>query len=104
LKSFLRVWAKKFRTADRAETRMSATVTRGRKRRLGDVEWIRCCSPSCGKWRAVTRSIETQQLLARLHRGTSKWGARSQVWYCSMNNWDETQVADNLGSVLTTGV
>jgi hypothetical protein len=92
LKSFLKLWTKKLKTADKAETRMSSSaVTRGRKRRT-DVEWIRCCIPSCGKWRAVVRSIDTQQMLARLCKG-GKWGSKGLKWYCSMNSWDETQAS-----------
>jgi hypothetical protein len=83
LKSFLKLWTKKLKTADKAETRMSSSaVTRGRKRRT-DVEWIRCCIPSCGKWRAVVRTIDTQQMLARLCKG-GKWGSKGLKWYCHM--------------------
>jgi hypothetical protein len=87
LKSFLRLWVKKLRTADRAENRMSApAMTRGRKRKL-DVEWIKCCNPQCGKWRAVTRGIETANLLKRLNKN-KKFG--EALWFCTMNSWDET--------------
>jgi hypothetical protein len=87
LKSFLRLWVKKLKTADRAETRMSTpAMTRGRKRKL-DVEWIRCCNPQCGKWRAVTRGIETANLLKRLNKN-KRFGEGQ--WFCAMNSWDET--------------
>ena len=92
LKSFMKLWTKKLKTADKAETRLSSTaVTRGRKRR-SEVEWIRCCSASCGKWRAVIRSIDTHQMLNRLSK-RSRWGAVGVTWYCSMNSWDETQAS-----------
>lgn len=88
LKSFLRVWAKKLKCADRAETRLSsAGQTRGKKRKV-DSEWIQCSSPSCGKWRAVPRTIETANMLKRLNKARHYGG--EGVWYCSMNSWDET--------------
>lgn len=92
LKTFLKLWTKKLRTADKAETRLSSSaVTRGRKKR-SEVEWIRCCSPSCGKWRAVVRTVDPVHMLNRLSKG-SKWGSKGMKWYCSMNSWDETQAS-----------
>lgn len=92
LKSFLKLWTKKLKTAEKAETRLSSSaVTRGRKKR-SDVEWIRCCSPSCGKWRAIVRTVDPQHMLNRLSKG-SKWGSKGNKWYCSMNSWDETQAS-----------
>jgi hypothetical protein len=88
LKAFVKVWAKKLKCADRAETRLSsAALTRGKKRKV-DAEWIKCSSPSCGKWRAVPRTIETATLLKRLNKGRFYGG--DGVWFCSMNSWDET--------------
>ena len=88
LKSFLKVWSKRLKCADRAETRLSsAALTRGKKRK-GDAEWIKCSAPSCGKWRAVPRCIETASLLRRLNK--NKFYGGEGVWYCSMNSWDET--------------
>lgn len=88
LKSFLKVWAKKLKCADRAESRLSsAGQTRGKKRKV-DSEWIRCSSPSCGKWRAVPRTIETATILKRLNKARHYGG--EGVWYCSMNSWDDT--------------
>jgi hypothetical protein len=88
LKNFLKVWAKRLKCADRAESRLSsAGLTRGKKRRV-DSEWIRCSSPSCGKWRAVPRTIETAAVLKRLNKARHFGG--DGVWYCSMNSWDET--------------
>eukprot|EP01040_Poterioochromonas_malhamensis_P012145 gene12146-13282_t len=87
VRSFLRLWVKKLKVADRAETRLAnQSMTRGRKRKL-DVEWIRCCNPHCGKWRAVSRGIETSSLLKRLNKN-KHFG--EGLWYCSMNSWDET--------------
>lgn len=68
-----------------------SAVTRGRKRR-SEVEWIRCCSPSCGKWRAIVRTVDPMHMLTRLSKG-SMWGSKGMKWYCSMNSWDETQAS-----------
>lgn len=88
LQSFFKLWLKKLKNADRAENCLpSSAVTRGRKRKL-DTEWIQCSSPSCGKWRAVSRGIETSILLRRMNKGRHFGG--QGVWYCSMNTWDDT--------------
>ena len=31
-------------------------------KRFGEVDWIRCSSPHCGKWRACLRSSSAQQI------------------------------------------
>jgi hypothetical protein len=91
LKGFLKLWLKKLKNADRAETRMATpAMTRARKRKA-DVEYIRCSNPSCGKWRAISRGIETQALLKKLNKN-KRFGGES-VWYCSMNSWDDTQAS-----------
>lgn len=88
LQAFFKLWLKKLKNADRAENCLpSSAVTRGRKRKL-DTEWIQCSSPSCGKWRAVSRGIETSTLLRRMNKGRHFGG--EGVWYCSMNTWDDT--------------
>jgi hypothetical protein len=88
LKSFLKVWTKKLKCADRAENRLSkAALTRGKKRKV-DAEWVQCSNPSCGKWRAVTRSIDVAALLRWLNKG--KFYGGEGKWFCSMNSWDET--------------
>eukprot|EP01038_Epipyxis_sp_PR26KG_P008538 gene8538-11540_t len=88
VKSFLKLWTKRLKNGDRAENRLPpSALTRGRKRKL-DVEWIRCCNPSCGKWRAVLRSVETIAMMHRLNKN-KKFGA-GPLWYCSMNSWDDS--------------
>ena len=45
------------------------------------LEWIRCCNPSCGKWRAILRTMDAKQnVIDRTLDGE---------WYCVMNTWDE---------------
>jgi hypothetical protein len=88
LKSFLKVWAKRLKCADRGEARLSsAGLTRGKKRKV-DPEWVQCSNVSCGKWRAIPRSIEAATVLRRLNKSRHFGG--EGVWYCSMNSWDET--------------
>lgn len=88
LKAFLKVWTKKLKCADRAETRLSGNALTRNKKRKVDAEWIKCSSPTCGKWRAIPRSIEASAMLKRLNKGRFYGG--DGVWYCSMNSWDET--------------
>lgn len=88
LKSFLRGWVKRLRNADRAENRLTAISTRGGKKRKQDVEWIQCSSPSCGKWRAISRGIESANLIKRLNKN-KRFGGEF-AWYCSMNPWDDS--------------
>ncbi len=91
LKGFLKLWVKKLKNADRAETRMSsAATTRGNagRKRKADAEWIRCSNPSCGKWRAISRGIDSIALLKKLNKNKRFGG--EPLWYCSMNSWDDT--------------
>lgn len=85
-KAFLRNWVRRLKCADRAENRLTAS-TRGKKRKT-DVEWIRCSNPSCGKWRALTRNIDSSILLSKLHK--NRQFNEGAAWYCSMNSWDES--------------
>lgn len=92
LKSFFCVWVKRLKNNERAENRLpSLAVTRNRKRKL-DTEWIKCSNPSCGKWRAVLRSVEMTTIMKRLNRG-KKYGAERTMWFCSMNFWDDTKAS-----------
>lgn len=89
LKAWCKLWTKRLKSADRAENRLSTSaVTRGNKKRRLDTEWIRCCNPSCGKWRAIARGIDSNTLLKRLYKGRHQ--SAQGKWYCSMNNWDDT--------------
>lgn len=92
LKSFFKVWSKRIKVADKAETRLPpSAVTRGRKRRM-DVDWIQCSNPVCGKWRAITvHGMDTHVMLRRLNRNPrGGWNTKETEWFCSMNSWDET--------------
>jgi hypothetical protein len=94
LKSFLKLWVKKFRNADRLEYRLpSSSVTRGRKRKP-EIEWVRCSNPICGKWRAISaRGIEGNQVIKGLNNNRRWSDKKPLAWYCSMNNWDDTKAS-----------
>lgn len=87
LKSFFKLWVKKLKSADRGESRFPGNASKTRKRPL-EVEWIKCCNPICGKWRAIHKGIPTNMMLKKLNN--DRWGSKRAVWYCSMNTWDDT--------------
>eukprot|EP00546_Thalassionema_frauenfeldii_P006922 CAMPEP_0178921162 /NCGR_PEP_ID=MMETSP0786-20121207/15406_1 /TAXON_ID=186022 /ORGANISM="Thalassionema frauenfeldii, Strain CCMP 1798" /LENGTH=427 /DNA_ID=CAMNT_0020595307 /DNA_START=45 /DNA_END=1329 /DNA_ORIENTATION=- len=82
----LRVWVRRLESNENYEARMHPTMTRGKKRSAAacskePYEWIRCCNPSCGKWRTLLRCMDSKQhVIDRTLNGE---------WYCVMNTWDE---------------
>lgn len=90
LKSFFKVWVKRLKNSDRAESRLPpSAVTRGRKRKA-DFDWIKCCNPSCGKWRAVSvRGMDYSAMFSKLN-SKGGWKSKDTYWTCAMNTWDET--------------
>eukprot|EP00613_Pedinella_sp_CCMP2098_P048196 CAMPEP_0171847910 /NCGR_PEP_ID=MMETSP0992-20121227/18678_1 /TAXON_ID=483369 /ORGANISM="non described non described, Strain CCMP2098" /LENGTH=209 /DNA_ID=CAMNT_0012466651 /DNA_START=133 /DNA_END=762 /DNA_ORIENTATION=+ len=82
LRAHLRLWARRLKLADEAETRLPmahGTRAARRTRGVGEQEWVRCCDPNCGKWRALHRSMDCSNLGSGLDK----------EWYCVMNSWDE---------------
>ena len=81
----LRVWVRRLQCNEAYEARQP-TLTRGKKRAVASsskdpYEWVRCCNPSCGKWRAVLRNMDAKaNVLDRCPNGE---------WFCVMNTWDE---------------
>lgn len=81
----LRVWVRRLQCNEAYESRQP-TLTRGKKRAVASsskdkLEWVRCCNPSCGKWRAVLRMMDAKgNVVDRTHDGE---------WYCVQNVWDE---------------
>mmetsp|Transcript_30214 Transcript_30214/g.40133 ORF Transcript_30214/g.40133 Transcript_30214/m.40133 type:complete len:224 (+) Transcript_30214:723-1394(+) len=43
-------------------------------------EWVKCCNPSCGKWRALLRFMDATSVIE---------SAKNGEWYCVLNTWDE---------------
>jgi len=81
----LRVWVRRLQCNEAYEARQP-TLTRGKKRAVASsskdpLEWVRCCNPSCGKWRAVLRMMDA--------KGNVMDRTQDGEWYCVMNNWDE---------------
>ena len=81
----LRVWVRRLQSNEAYEARQP-TLTRGKKRAVSSsskepYEWVRCCNPSCGKWRAILRIMDAKtNVIDRTTDGE---------WYCVMNTWDE---------------
>jgi hypothetical protein len=81
----LRIWVRRLQANEAYESRQP-TMTRGKKRSAAvsskdPYEWVRCCNPSCGKWRAVLRIMDAKtHVIDRTTDGE---------WYCVMNTWDE---------------
>jgi len=80
----LRVWVRRLQCQESYEARQP-TLTRGKKKAVTSskepYEWVRCCNPSCGKWRCLLRIMDAKQQV--VDRVTDK------EWYCVMNTWDE---------------
>ena len=86
----LRVWVRRLQCQEAYEARQP-TLTRGKKRAAASsmkvaYEWVRCCNPSCGKWRAVLRFMDAKSSV--LDRVASSSSGKKE-WYCVMNTWDE---------------
>lgn len=79
----LRVWVKRLRSADRYESKVPKSTV-NESRTFGEVDWIRCSNPSCGKWRACARSIDGKALRRKYPE-----------WFCWMNSWDEAKSSCN---------
>jgi len=80
----LRIWVRRLQCNEAYESRQP-TMTRGKKRNAitnskEPYQWVRCCNPSCGKWRSLLRCMDAKSVLDRTTDG---------VWYCVMNTWDE---------------
>lgn len=83
----IRVWVRRLRAAERFETLRTSPGIREYVRHLedrepGEVDWIRCCNPNCGKWRACLRSMNGR---AVRHK--------HPLWYCWMNFWDDPRAS-----------
>jgi len=81
----LRVWVRRLQCNEQYESRLSA-LTQGKKHTVASsskepYEWVRCCNPSCGKWRVILKIMDAKRnVVDRTTDGE---------WYCVMNTWDE---------------
>ena len=81
----LRVWVRRLQCNEQYESHLP-TLTRGKKRSVSSsskepYEWVRCCDPTCGKWRVTLKIMDAKQnVIDRTTDGK---------WYCVMNTWDE---------------
>lgn len=80
----LRLWVRRLQCNEAYESRLP-TQTRGKRRSAATsakepYEWVRCCNPSCGKWRALLRFMDAQTIIESCRNGE---------WYCVLNTWDE---------------
>lgn len=85
IRKHLRVWHRRLKCNEEWEARQP-TLTRGKKKAVvtnakDPYEWVRCCNPSCGKWRAILRIMDANTVMDQTNE--------SGEWYCVMNTWDE---------------
>lgn len=81
----LRLWVRRLQCNEAYESRLPTMTTRGKKRSATTsakepYEWVRCCNPSCGKWRALLRFMDASTVMEQCKNGE---------WYCVLNTWDE---------------
>lgn len=97
----LRVWVRRLHCNEAYENRQLRSKKRvaagggGAASTKEPYEWIRCCNPSCGKWRMLLRSMDAGSIIDKCKDGE---------WYCVMNTWDEKAAScgaaqENLPSV-----
>lgn len=75
-----RLWVRRLHGNEAFEHRQRLSKKRGASSNSGPYEWIRCCNPSCGKWRMLLRSMDAESVIDKCKNGE---------WYCVMNTWDE---------------
>ncbi|KAL7532377.1 hypothetical protein ACHAWF_004115 [Thalassiosira exigua] len=83
----LRVWVRRLHCNEAYEGRQRGGKKRAALAALSGAtglrepyDWIRCCNPSCGKWRMLLRSMDVSSVIDKCKDGE---------WYCVMNTWDE---------------
>jgi len=79
----LRVWVRRLHCNEGYENRQRSSKKRaaaasGPMDVKEPYEWIRCCNPSCGKWRMLLRSMTASTVMDSVKNGE---------WYCVMNTW-----------------
>lgn len=76
----LRVWVRRLHCNEVFENKQSRHAAKKMALLKEPYEWIRCCNPSCGKWRMLLKSMDSQNVLDQ---------CKNREFYCVMNTWDE---------------
>eukprot|EP00816_Leptocylindrus_hargravesii_P007090 CAMPEP_0196824626 /NCGR_PEP_ID=MMETSP1362-20130617/92590_1 /TAXON_ID=163516 /ORGANISM="Leptocylindrus danicus, Strain CCMP1856" /LENGTH=411 /DNA_ID=CAMNT_0042204945 /DNA_START=53 /DNA_END=1288 /DNA_ORIENTATION=- len=84
IRKHLRLWVRRLKKSDSYEQNLP-TMTRGKKKSVvtsskEPYEWVRCCNPSCGKFRAILRFMDASNVIEASKNGE---------WFCVLNTWDE---------------
>jgi len=103
IRKHLRLWVRRLQSNEAYERKLP-TMTRGKKKSVTTnskepYEWVRCCNPSCGKFRAILRFMDASNVImgadtsfstgnnsANNGNGSNSVGGK---WYCVLNTWDE---------------
>jgi hypothetical protein len=85
MRKHLQVWVCRLQYNEAYKARQP-TPTRGKKRTAAlsskePYEWLRCCNPSCGKWRVILRIMDAKTNVVDC--------CSDGEWFCVMNAWDE---------------
>lgn len=85
LRPFLKHWVSRLRCLDRAEDRYKMRCQTKNTQPivpmpLGQVQWIQCANPGCGKWRSLPRFLNSVTVLQSCNN----------TWYCCLNYWDDS--------------
>jgi len=81
LRPYFKYWVNRLNHMSEAEKKLSKSRA-GKNTRVDPgqkVEWIRCSSPSCGKWRPLPPYMKSSAILETCN----------SEWYCVLNSWDE---------------
>jgi len=81
LRPYFKYWVNRLNSMSESEKKLSRSRA-GKNLRVDPsqkVEWIQCCSPSCGKWRPLPPYMKSCSILESCNN----------KWYCVLNSWDE---------------
>mmetsp|Transcript_36869 Transcript_36869/g.115416 ORF Transcript_36869/g.115416 Transcript_36869/m.115416 type:complete len:221 (-) Transcript_36869:173-835(-) len=103
LRQYLRSWHTRMEFANKTERTLpflvvpatgggssfSSGASKAKKARAGgksdgQLEWLRCSSIGCGKWRSLPKNLDTSAFLEG-----------RVAWYCVMNTWDPSLASCN---------
>lgn len=80
----LRLWVRRLQCNDAYEARLPTMTRKMKKLNASSAkdpyEWVRCCNPSCGKWRSLLKVMDASSVIE---------SAKNGQWFCVLNTWDE---------------